>query len=370
VPNEQPEAAAPPARMGAETSQVIERALALGLVSLLLWGVAQVLYPFAMAILFGAFIAIGTWPLRDALVTRGLRPSMAAATLFTGILLLVALPVLMMAPALPEQIRVGVEVARIAIENAPEAPPSWVSGIPLVGDHVARFWSRAIEARSDIGGFIAPYSAQLGRMLVSIGTAAAESVLQIVLALIVTTMFWVNGDDVAHVLRDSFGRIGGPAAAAAVDAAGGAVRGVAWGIVGTAALQGAIMAMGLAIAGIPGAVMLGFLTFVFSVSQILSLLIVAIWGGAAYWHFSNGDTGWGIFVVGVGIVVGVVDNIVRPLLISRGSAMPMTLIILGVFGGLIAFGFLGLFIGPALLAVGHGLMRAWRGDVEAQDPAA
>lgn len=370
MPDERPEGAAPSIIGGVATSKLIEAALALGLVGLLLWGVLMVLAPFVMAILFGAFIAVGTWPMRDALVARGFRPSRAALLLFVGLVLVVAVPIVLIAPALPAQIGAAVELARTTIENVPDVPPDWVTGLPVVGDHAGRLWTRLIDARNDFGAFIAPYSTQLGRLLISIGTGAAESVVQVVLALVVTAMFWINGDQLAAVLRESFGRIGGPAGAAAVDAAGGAVRGVAWGIVGTAALQAALMGVGLAIARVPGAAMLGFLAFVFSVSQILGLLILPIWMGAAWWHINNGRTGWAIFVVGVGILVGIADNIVRPLLISRGSAMPMTLIILGVFGGLIAFGFLGLFIGPALLAVGYGLLRAWRGEADRQPPAA
>ena len=364
MPTETPDQPAPRSS-GAETAALIERALALGLVALLLWGVLMVLAPFTMAIMFGAFITIGTWPIRQALVARGLSPTKTAAILFLGVVLVVALPVLLIAPALPAQIGAAVELARQTIDAAPDDPPSWLAGLPFVGDHAASLWARLSEARSDLSSLIRPYSGQLGRMLVNIGTAAAESVLQVILALVVTTMFWVNGGTLADSLRDVFGRIGGPAGAAAVDAAGGAVRGVAWGIVGTAALQGGLMGVGLTIAGIPGAVMLGFLTLVFSVSQVLSPLILVIWGAPAYWYFSSGRVGWGIFVVGVGILVGTADNVVRPLLISRGSAMPITLIILGVFGGLIAFGFLGLFVGPALLAVGHGLLKAWRGEITA-----
>lgn len=105
----------------------------------------------------------------------------------------------------------------------------------------------------------------------------------------------------------------------------------------------------------------GFLGFVCSVSQVLGPLVVVAWAGAAWWLYAAGEVGWAVFMLLWGLVlVSGSDNIVRPLLISRGSAMPLTLIILGVFGGMLAFGFLGLFVGPALLAVAHALLRAWR----------
>ena len=111
----------------------------------------------------------------------------------------------------------------------------------------------------------------------------------------------------------------------------------------------------------PGAVVLGFLTMIFSISQVLGPLIVVTWLGAAAWLYSQGELGWAIYMLEWGALpISGSDNIVRPLLIKRGSAMPLGLIILGVFGGLVAFGFHGLFIGPALLAVAHGLLQAWR----------
>jgi predicted PurR-regulated permease PerM len=154
--------------------------------------------------------------------------------------------------------------------------------------------------------------------------------------------------------------LGGETAAEAITLAGGAVRGVAWGVVGTGLLQGVLMAIGLAIAGIPSAATLGFLTMVFSISQVLGPLVIAIWAGAAVWLYMQDATGWAIFMLIWGLVlVSSSDNVVRPLLIKRTVTMPLSLIIIGVFGGLIAFGFLGLFLGPTLLAVAHGLLRAW-----------
>ena len=132
-------------------------------------------------------------------------------------------------------------------------------------------------------------------------------------------------------------------------------------MVGTGILQAVLMGLGLAIAGVPGAAMLAFLTMIFSISQILGPLVVVTWGAAAAWLYGVGEGGWALLWLASGaVLVSGSDNIDRPLLIQRGSAMPLGLIILGVFGGLIAFGFLGLFVGPAVLAVAHGLLRAWQ----------
>jgi predicted PurR-regulated permease PerM len=346
----------------AGTVRAAERAAVLILLALLLYGVVRVLEPFGMAIAFGAFIAIGTWPGREALVRRGLRPGLAAAVMLVVLVLALVVPLLLMAPGLAVQIGAIAGHARTALETlAPEAP-AWIAGLPLVGDTAARGWTRLYGLHGDINALLEPYGGQIARLLVEVGQAAAGSVVQVLLALVVAAMFWTGGDAMAAQLRDIAGRLGGAPGVAAVDAAGGAVRGVAWGVVGTGILQAVLMGVGLAIAGVPGAAVLGFLTMVFSISQVLGPLVVVTWGGAAAWLYGQGDTGWAIFMLAWGaVLVSGSDNIVRPLLIQRGSAMPLGLIILGVFGGLIAFGFLGLFVGPALLAVAHGLLKAWRG---------
>ncbi len=350
-----------PDRGYAETVRLAERAAVLILLGLLLYGVFRVLEPFAMAVAFGAFIAIGTWPARAWLVGRGVRPGLAAAALLIVLVLAVALPLLMMAPGLADQIAVVAVRARLMIENLPDTAPAWITDLPMVGERAAGLWTRLHSVQGDINTLVAPYSGQIARYLVEIGQAAAGSLVQVLLALLVAAMFWTGGDSLVAQLRDIAGRLGGQTGVASVEAAGGAVRGVAWGVVGTAILQAVLMGIGLAIAGVPGAAVLAFLTMVFSISQVLGPLIVVTWVGAAAWLYTEGQTGWAIFMLAWGILpVSGSDNIVRPLLIQRGSAMPLGLIILGVFGGLIAFGFLGLFVGPALLAVAHGLLKAWR----------
>src|SRR6185369_8254546 len=161
--------------------------------------------------------------------------------------------------------------------------------------------------------------------------------------------------------RDIFRRLGGETAAAALDVAAGAVRSVAYGVVGTAAIQAVIMAIGLAMAGVPGAVALGFVTLLLALSQIGAPLIILVWVGATVWLFGQDQQGWGIFMIFWGLVVTVIDNFIKPFLIGVGVAMPLSLTILGVFGGFVAFGFLGLFIGPTLIAIGYTLLNAWRG---------
>src|SRR5918998_6136576 len=348
-----------PAAIG--TTQLIEHAVMLLLFAGLLLGVLAVLRPFATAILFGTILAIAAWPLRDRLLRRGLKRGTLATLLLLLAFAIVALPILAVAPGLAEHLAQGARRLQAYIASAPQAP-AWLGDLPpVIGERLGGLWDRTTHADGGIRGALEPYSATLRQVFVGAAGALAESVLQTILSLVVAAMFWVSGDALAAALRDILTRLGGKATAATLDVAAGAVRGVAYGVVGTAAIQAVVLALGLAVAGVPGAALLGFVTLLLALSQIGAPLIVVVWGGAAVWLFSQDQQGWGIFMILWGLAVTVMDNFIKPWLIGFGVAMPMSLTILGVFGGFVSFGFLGLFIGPTLIAVAFPVLNAWRG---------
>jgi predicted PurR-regulated permease PerM len=170
-------------------------------------------------------------------------------------------------------------------------------------------------------------------MMIGVARALADSLLQVILSLVVATMFWTGGDGLVSVLHDALRRLGGPIAERALDVAAGAIRGVAYGVVGTAAIQAVLLAIGLAVAGVPGATMLGFVALLLAISQIGGPLLVLIWGGAAWWLFAQDHQAWAVFTIIWGVFVSTVDNFIKPWLIGFGIEMPMSLTILGVFGG-------------------------------------
>jgi len=342
------------------TTQLLERAFLLLLFAVLLLGILAVLRPFITAILFGAILAIAAWPLRDFLLRRGLKRGLAATLLLLLALAVVALPLLAMAPGLGERLAQGAGRLRDYFASAPQIP-SWLAGLPVVGDRLAGMWDKMLLAKGNFWTVLEPYSEALREALVDAAGALGQSVLQIILSLVVATFFWVSGDTLAATLRDILRRLGGETVGAALEVAGGAVRSVAYGVVGTAVIQAVIMGIGLAVAGVPGAVLLGFVTLLLALSQIGAPLIIVVWAGAAVWLFGQDQQGWGVFMIFWGLVVTVIDNFIKPLLIGAGVEMPLSLTILGVFGGFVAFGFLGLFIGPTLVAIGFTLLEAWRG---------
>jgi predicted PurR-regulated permease PerM len=281
-----------------------------------------------------------------------------ATLLLAAALAIIGVPALSLAPGLGERLVEGFQRVQAYLVATPELP-SFLANLPFVSETLAELWKALADPASAFQTFIQPYSSELRRALVEVARAFAEGIFQLLVALAVATMFWLRGDTLAIAVKDVAERLGGSAAGDALHTAADSVRGIAYGIVGTAALQGLAMGIGLFIAGVPGAGLLGFLTMVIALSQF-GILLVVIWGGAAWWLFSIGSPGWSIFIVVWGLLVSTVDNFIRPWLVSFGAPLPITLIVLGVFGGFLAFGFLGLFIGPTLLGVFFSLLQGWR----------
>jgi predicted PurR-regulated permease PerM len=341
---------------------MIERSiLALLLVGLLI-GVIAVVKPFTTAILFGAALATAVWPVRQALVRRGLGRGSAAALLLLLSLVIVVLPLLALAPHLADQLVSGAERVQSYFAATPDQP-AWIKGVPLLGRRLGAAWDRVVEVKGNLRALLEPYTANLEQLMIGAARALADSMVQVLLSLIVATMFWTNGDALVAVLHDALRRLGGPIAEQALDVAAGAIRGVAYGVIGTAAIQAVVLAIGLALAGVPGAGTLGFVALLLAISQIGGPLLILIWGGAAWWLFAQDQQVWGVFMIAWGVLVSMIDNFIKPWLIGFGVEMPMSLTILGVFGGFIAFGFLGIFIGPTLIAIMFTLVQAWRAAV-------
>ena len=129
------------------------------------------------------------------------------------------------------------------------------------------------------------------------------------------------------------------------------------GILGTALAQSVLALVGFWVAGVPAAMLLGLLTFFLSIIPMGPPLV---WLPASLWLYFHGQTGWAIFVAGYGLVViSSIDNFIKPYLISRGGTLPLLLVFMGVLGGLMAFGFIGVFLGPVILAISYALLSEW-----------
>jgi predicted PurR-regulated permease PerM len=353
--NEAPDQGGP--REPVRTAAIVDTGLVLILVFGLLAGVYMVLRPFGVGLLFGGVIAIAGWPLRRRLCALGLPPTVAAAVLTLLVLALLLAPVAALAPSLDGRMKELFAVISAWFASDPP-PPHWVAGLPFVGEPLAGQWSAYFgrPGGPDITGLL---SGARGTAL-DVARGVGESVIQFALALVVAAMFWTKGDGLAAIMRRAFRRLGGERMDAIAVLIAGAVRGVFYGVVGTALIQGILMAAGLMVAGVPSTVPIGFVTFLLALSQIGSILIHAVWIGAVYWLQANGYSAVTLWFVALwGIAVVLSDNVLKPMLIGQSMRMPLALVMIGVFGGFLSFGFLGLFVGPVLIAVAWSLFGGW-----------
>ncbi len=341
---------------------LIERTILLLLVVGLLVSTVAILRPFTTPILFGSAIAIAAWPLRQFLVRHGMGRGLAAPLLFLLSVVIVLVPTLVIAAHLTDQLERAAQQFQSFFSSTPEKP-AWIANVPLIGRRLTLGWDKIVAAEGDVRVLIEPYTGEVAQWLVAAAGALAESLVQLFLSLIAACMFWANGEGLISVLHDALRRLGGPVAEHALDVAGGAVRGVVSGVIGTAAIQIIILGLGLTLAGVPGVAILSFIALLLAISQVGAPLLIAIWGGAAFWLFQHDHGAWGIFMIVWGVFVSTVDNLIRPWLIGAGIDMPLPLTVIGVFGGFVAFGFLGLFLGPTLLAIVYNLFMAWRSAV-------
>ncbi len=332
----------------------------IAIVVLLTLGCLYVLRPFLAAIVFAACVVISSWPLYLRLLgaMKG-RSNLAALTMTLTLTLLVIIPLAMVAYNLADDVAKGFTEVRHAIEHRELAPPPWVREIPLVGESIDTYLRQLVASRDQMIALAQRFIEPARRYLVAGGLMLGTGVVQLSLAAFVSFFFYRDGKALLAVVDVTMQRMMGEGAQSVSTTVSQTVRGVMYGMLGTALAQAVVAAIGFTIAGVPAVPLLSVMIFVLSLVPVGPPIV---WGGAAIWLFLQGETGWGIFMVIWGaVLISGVDNIVRPMLISRGSSLPFLLTLLGVLGGVIAFGFVGMFIGPTLLAVGYSLMSEWTG---------
>ena len=340
-----------------------EQALLWLLLGLLAIGCLLVLRPFFSPILWAIILGYSTWPIYERLnAALGNRGTLAAFLMTLGLAAAFVLPLVLLGTSLADNVETLVEALR-----GPDggidfiAPPSWVKGLPLVGETLDAYWLLLVtntgQFLREVGSYLAPLFGAARNLVVAGGVGLGRGVLELSLSVLIVFFVYRDGHKGRRLLVRGGERVMGPGARRLIGVAAGTIRGVVYGVVGTAALQGALAAIGFALAGVPAPVFLGCLVFVLSLFPVGAPLV---WVPAVLWLLHQGSIGWAIFLAvwGAG-VVSTVDNFVRPWLISRGSNLPFLLGFIGVLGGLVAFGLLGIFLGPTLLAVALALVREW-----------
>ncbi|HEX4943945.1 MAG TPA: AI-2E family transporter [Usitatibacteraceae bacterium] len=328
-------------------------------IALLVAGCFLVIRPFLAALFFAAVMCLSTWPAFRWIKERvGGRSTLAALLFALGMLLAIALPVALAAYSLITHSADAIDLIRGFLDRGPIELPGWLTRIPFVGGWIDDYWKVLVGSREEMVALGKRLAEPAKNVLFAAGASAGEGVLQILLAIFVAFFFYRDGEVVARMIRTGMARLaGGERGASVLATAQNAIKGVVYGLIGTALAQAAVSLLGFLVAGVPAAMVLAALTFVLS---LVPMGPVIIWGGAAAWLYFQGETGWAVFMVIYGtLVISSVDNFVKPILMSRAGGLSMLLVVLGVFGGAVAFGFIGIFVGPALLAVAWSLVNAW-----------
>jgi predicted PurR-regulated permease PerM len=271
--------------------------------------------------------------------------------------LVVILPLALVAYNMADNVTAFYNALKQVVENGPPAPPAWLMGIPLVGKSADAYWQLVASSQSELANLEQRLLEPAKNYLLAGGILLGQGVVEMSLAVFISFFIYREGTALASFLNVAMARLVGSHAENILGIVNNTVRGVIYGLLGTALAQGVVATIGFTIAGVPAPLLLGAVTFLFSLIPVGPPLI---WGGAAVWLFYQGETGWGIFMLLWGFfLISSVDNVVKPILISRASNLPFILGFFGVLGGVLAFGFVGIFLGPILLAVGYSLIKEW-----------
>lgn len=331
----------------------------------LLVATALVLRPFVAAGLLAAVFVMATWPL-FARLQRRLGASGAAALMTLITLLGVVLPLAAAIEAAVQVMPAAIDQGRQWIARGLPAPPEWLARLPLVGEPLRAQWARTAAdpgALRQLGGRVVDL---LREPVLSGGKLLGSGLLQLSLATLLAFFLWRDGQMLVARLRSALRRISGTLGDEMLTLVHATVRAVMVGFIGTGLAQGAVAAVGFMIAGVPGAALLGVATALMSV---LPSGTVPVWVGATVWLVIDGQTGWAIFMALWGLLlVSTIDNVVRPMIVSRGASLSFLPVFLGMIGGAFAYGFVGLFIGPTLLAVSFRLWQHWAGEPTPSTP--
>lgn len=336
----------------------IEQILGFGALLLLSIGCALVLWPFLSALLWAAVLCFSTWPVYTWCERAlGGRRALAAALMTLSVAVVLVAPFAIMVATLTDSVGALVAATSRVLQQGPPAPPYWVAGLPIVGESLAAYWERLAH---NAPAFIIELEKLIGPatdIAVASGTVLGTGLLELSLSVFIAFFFYRHGRQMAAYVRETTERIAGQRARHLLKVVGVTVQGVVYGLIGTALAQALLAGIGFWIAGVPQALLLGFLTFVLSFVPAGPPLV---WGAVALWLFAQGAVWWGIFMVFWGLfLVSSIDNVLRPYLLTKSNNLPVVLGLFGFLGGILAFGFIGVFLGPTLLAVGYSLFLEW-----------
>jgi len=340
------------------SADITHTTLSVLFIALLIASTFWVLRPFLMAILWATIVTVAAWPMFIKLERSvGGRRKLAVAIMTAMILLIVFVPVMLaVATIVGNAENITAEIRSLASMALP-APPAWLGHVPLAGAKIVDKWTRfAALGPQERSAVLTPYLQSALQWFALKAGSVGATLLQFLLTAIIAAILFAKGEVVRDAILKFAQRLAGAQGHDVAILAARAIRSVVLGVVVTALIQTAIGGVGLLLSGVPAPALLTAVMLFFCLSQLGPMPVLL---PPTIWLYWSGRTFWGTTLLLIAIVAGAIDGFVRPVLIKRGADLPLLLIFAGVIGGLIAFGIIGLFIGPVILAVTYTLLKAW-----------
>jgi predicted PurR-regulated permease PerM len=325
-----------------------------GLIVSSLW----ILRPFLVSLVWASVIVVATWPAFERLETllRG-RRGLAVAVMALSILLVILVPItLAVVTIIDNSGNIAAQVKSLSALSL-SAPPEWVSNLPLVGGKITERWLEfAALSPDERTAPLLPYAQAAVQWFMAQAGSIGLTVLYFLLTVIIATILYARGPVARDGILIFARRLAGQQGEEVAILAAKAVRGVVLGVVVTAFVQATIGSFGLFLTGVPAATLLTAVMLILCLAQLGPALVLI---PSTIWLYWSGHPAWGTVLLVISLLASTIDNVVRPFMIRKGAPLPLLLIFAGVIGGITAFGIIGLFIGPVILAVTYTLLKAW-----------
>ena len=348
--------------------RVTQAAVRLSLLALLVFWCLRILAPFLNPIIGGVVIAISV-KTPYAKLTRALggRPKLAAVVLVVVAMLLLIVPTLALGASLVDSTD-GLSADLIHEQITIPPPPDSVADWPVLGARLHALWLGASQNLETALVKLAPYMKDVGVWLVSSVGDLGIGLLMFIVAIVIAGAILPNAERATRLADKAAYIIAGPRGPKLAELAASSVQSVTRGVLGVAAIQSLLAGLGMLVVGVPGAGLWTLLILILAVVQLPPTLVLI---PVIVYVFYTSSTAVAVVFAIWSVLVGLSDNVLKPLLMGRGSSVPMLVLFMGSIGGFIAGGILGLFVGAVVLSLGYTIFMAWvdESDVDGGDAA-
>jgi predicted PurR-regulated permease PerM len=339
----------------AQVNRALEASIHIGLAFLLVAACLMILLPFVPLIAWGIIIAVAVYPsfrkLQGLLGGRGGLAALLYTLIFLAVLII---PAVLLAQSMIDGVQTLVAHLKDETLTIPP-PPSGVETWPIIGRPLKNIWDMA---STNVTGLVTKFAPQITAIIPKLLSASAGiggAVLQFILSILVSGLLLANAQAAYEVTRSLANRLFGDKGPEFQELVGSTIRSVTTGILGVALIQSVFASVGFLVVGLPAA---GVWAVIFLIAAVLQVGVLILIPAVIYVFAFATTTKAVIFLIWC-IIVALMDNVLKPILLGRGVAVPIAVVFLGAIGGFVAMGIIGLFVGAIVLSVGYKLFLAW-----------